>query len=136
MGEAMPVRASDDQDGRCHDQGSASIWVLTFTALVLLAGVLSMTLAAVGSARARASAAADLAALAGAGHLADGSGCQWAREAALRNFANLLDCRAGPSDITVSVSVPLRLALPRLPASASIRSTARAGTTPDAVSRE
>jgi secretion/DNA translocation related TadE-like protein len=97
--------------------------------------MLSMTLSAVGVARARASAAADLAALAGAGHLFDGSGCHWARDAALRNSANLSDCRVSPSDITVSVSVPVRLVFPRLPASASMRATARAGTTPGVATR-
>src|SRR4051812_46036582 len=129
-----PVREARDHERGCADRGSASIWVLTGTALVLLAGALSMTITAVGVARTRAAAAADLAALAAAQHLSDGSACTWALAAAHRNAADLSDCRPELTDVTVSVKVPLHL--PFLPSqqTAFIRASARAGPTTDAIS--
>ena len=112
---------------RFDDRGSASIWVLSVTALVLLIGALTMTVTSVGVGRARAAAAADMAALAGAAHLSDGPACWWAREAAGRNSADLSDCQVGPMDITVSVRVPVRVPFWPVPAGASVRATARAG---------
>lgn len=112
---------------RSRDRGSASIWVLSVTALVLFIGAVTMTITAAGVGRARAEAAADLAALAGAQHVSDGWACRWAREAAGRNFAVLSDCRVGLTDVTVSVAVPVRVPFWPFPAGASVRATSRAG---------
>src|SRR5690348_8335911 len=101
--------------------------MLSVAALVLLIGALTMTVAAIGVGRARATAAADVAALAGAQHVSEGTACQWAREAARRNSAKLSDCRAGAGDVTVSVTVPMRVPFWPLPAGTSVRATARAG---------
>ena len=116
---------------RLVDRGSASIWVLCVSALVLLMGALTMTVTSLDVGRARAAAAADVSALAGAQHLTGGSACRWAREAAKRNSAVLSDCRVESTDVTVSVTVsvtvPVRLPFWPLPAGASVRATARAG---------
>lgn len=133
MPRVASMRQRDNQARGCRDQGSASLWVLTLSALVLLTGGFAATLTAVGADRTRAAAAADLAALAAAQHLADGSACQWAREAALRNSASLGKCQAGFSDVTVTVRVPVRLPFSRLPAGASVSASARAGPRTDGV---
>ena len=101
--------------------------MLSVATLVLLSGAVTMTMTAVGVVRARAAAAADLAALAGAQHVSDGSACRWAREAAGRNSAYLSDCRIGAIDVTVSVTVPVRVPFWPFPPGASVRATARAG---------
>lgn len=112
---------------RSDDRGSASIWVLSVSALVVLMGALTMTVTSVGVGRARAAAAADVSALAAAQHLSDGLACRWAREAAARNSAVLSACRVASTDVTVSVTVPVRLPFWPLPGGASVRATARAG---------
>lgn len=127
-GEQRSGTSGEERGGASSDEsGSASIWVLTFSALVLLAASLTMTVTALGVGRARAAAAADLAALAAAQHLTDGSACQWAREAARRNAVELSQCRPGSADVTVSVTVPLRLPFWSTAGRASVRATARAG---------
>jgi secretion/DNA translocation related TadE-like protein len=102
------------------------MWMLSMSALVLLVGALTLTITAIGVGRARASAAADLAALAAAQHLSGGSACEWAMEAARRNAATLLGCRPWATDVSVSVSVPLRV--PFWSRSlAAVKASARAG---------
>lgn len=101
--------------------------MLTLASLVLFVGAVTMTMSAIGVGRARATAAADVAALAGAQHLSDGSACRWAQEAARRNSAELSVCQPATMDVTVSVTMPVRLPFWPLRLPVSLRATARAG---------
>ncbi len=89
------------------DRGSASLWVLGVgLAVLLFAGAV----AAAGSvlvAKHRAQAAADLGALAGAVHAAEGPevACAWARQIVEGNGASLVECRVDGLDVVVGVDV-------------------------------
>jgi len=76
------------------DDGSGSVLVLTAACVLLLAGMLLTSLAAVGVARHRAASVADLSALAAASsaHLGSGPACEAARAVADRSAARLLAC--------------------------------------------
>ncbi len=88
-----------------RDEGSASIWVLGVgLAVVLLAATVAFTGGCV-VARHRARAAADLAALAGAGHAAAGedAACRRAARVAGAQHARVAACRLDGLDLTVTV---------------------------------
>ncbi|MBM7771405.1 secretion/DNA translocation related TadE-like protein [Actinokineospora baliensis] len=103
------------------DGGFATVfaaWVITgLLSLVLMV----MTVAGAVSARHRAESAADLGALAAAGHVLDGQACARARWVVERAGAELVGCAVSGWDATVEVAVrPAALI-------GSARATARAG---------
>lgn len=117
--------------GRPRDEaGLATIWTL------VLAGVLSALVGAsglvlgVGTVRARAAAAADLAALAAAGTLpamgADAA-CRRAAEVAAANGARLESCVPAGAVVAIDVSVPLPRLLSTLAGAERVTRRARAG---------
>ncbi len=113
------------------DRGSATIWVLACTALVLLVGVAVSLRTSAVLARHRAESAADLAALAAAvriGYLTDV--CGGAAPVAQANGASLVRCSPRVADDgrsgVVDVAVSVRIRLPGLGTRRSI-ATARAG---------
>jgi secretion/DNA translocation related TadE-like protein len=113
------------------DSGSASVWVLACSALVLLIGVATSMRTAAVLARHRAESAADFAALAAAGRIGvGGDSCAAAAALAAANGAALVRCRTnlGPDGRTGIVDVSISLAV-RLPVLGTERvvATARAG---------
>ncbi|GAB3263398.1 hypothetical protein GCM10027425_27830 [Alteromonas gracilis] len=86
--------------------GAATVWA---AGLLLLVTFVALTLAGVGGvlvAHRQAQAAADLAALAGAGALQEGQdSCTVADVIAARNGASLIDCREEGAEVVVSVEV-------------------------------
>lgn len=113
------------------DAGSASVWVLTASVLVLLVAVVASARAATVVVRHRAESAADLAALAGAARIGvDGAICPAARAITAANDARLVSCRtrltpdlrSGTIVVRVSVHVHLPFAGTR-----TVTASARAG---------
>lgn len=102
-----------------RDQGSATVIVLciSLVAIFVLTGVVGVGRMAVT--RAKVSAAADLAALAGAA----GGGCEVAQATARANGAELDDCRAEGPDVVVVAVRDVRLAGREF----AVRARARAG---------
>lgn len=107
----MRPGASDGQ------RGSASIWVLACSVLLLVMGVAVSVRTAAVFARHRAEAAADLAALAAAGQIGYASDiCVVAAPVAESNGGRLVSCRASldigarSGTVDVVVSVPIELA--------------------------
>lgn len=102
---------------RQRERGSASIWVLAL-AFVLFAGAVVVSLyGSAVTARHRAAAAADLAALAAAERLWSGDPaepCRIARTVASRNGAVVDECRVGTGYATVTTEVRFRGVLTRL----------------------
>lgn len=117
--------------GHRGDRGSASIWVLACSALVLLIGVAAALRSTAVLARHRAEAGADFAALAAAERIGVGDdSCAAAAELATANGAALVGCdlQPGPDGRSgiVDVSVRLTVTLPVLGAQ-RVTATARAG---------
>ena len=113
------------------DKGSASVWVLACSALVLLIGVATSMRTAAVLARHRAESAADFAALAAAGRIGlGGDSCAAAAALAAANGAALVHCRTNLATDgrtgTVEVSVSLAVRLPGL-GMERVVATARAG---------
>ena len=113
------------------ERGSASVWVLAVSILLLLVGAMATVRGAAVLARHRAEAAADVAALAAAGRFGTGDDpCRAAAVVARRNSASLVGCRvrAGPSGRggLVDVVVARSLWLPGL-GRTLVRASARAG---------
>jgi secretion/DNA translocation related TadE-like protein len=81
--------------------------VLAIAALIALLGAGTAAVAAVGVARQRAAAVADLAALAGAQHALEGPAvaCGWARRLAAADDAVLLGCRVAGDVVEVEAQV-------------------------------
>jgi secretion/DNA translocation related TadE-like protein len=116
------------------DRGSASIWVLACSAVLLLAGVAAALRVTAVLARHRAESAADFAALAAAGRIGEAAdGCAVARAIAAANEAVLVRCQsalaADGRSGTVDVAVTLSVRLPALGVQ-RITATARAGRLP------
>lgn len=110
--------------GRRADVGSATVWVLTASALVLAAGLVATVLSAAVLARHRAEAAADLGALAAADAALQGraAACARAGRVAAAGKAVLVRCVVSNATAEVVVEVPGRGVLGRLaPASARSR---------------
>jgi len=113
------------------DRGSATIWVLTCSTLVLLLALVVAIRAAAALARHQAEAAADLAALAGAsriGYVGDAAGiCGTAEAIAIANGGLLLACSASlqPDGLSGTVSVRAEV-FARLPVVGDVRATASA----------
>ena len=94
------------------ERGSATVWVLALAGLLALLGVALMLVGGAVVARHRASAAADLAALAAAGRavLADPAACATAARLARANGAELEGCVVRPEAVVeVRVRVLVRL---------------------------
>lgn len=114
-----------------REAGSASIWVLSCAALLLLVASVAVLRAAAIVARHRAESAADLAALAAAGRIGiTDAMCPAAAAVAVRNGATLVSCTTalapdGRSG-TVTARVALRVSLP-LVGSREVIASARAG---------
>jgi secretion/DNA translocation related TadE-like protein len=97
---------------RDRERGSASIWVLTCSALVLLVGIVAAMRASAVLARHRAESATGLAALAAAARIGfGGEVCAAAAPIAAANGAALLDCRAdlAPDGLSGTVVVRVRV---------------------------
>lgn len=126
--------------GFSRECGSASIWVLAFGLLVLVVGYAAVLREAAVLGRHRAEAAADLAALAGAGRIGVGLDyCAVAGRIAVANGAVLTGCqlvlapdgRSGTVEVRVRVAIGLAGAtgLPGL-ADMGVLASARAGRVP------
>lgn len=88
-----------------HDErGSATVLGLILILVCLLVGVLAVSLGELAGARARLSAAADLAALAGAAHDLQGDQCAAAARVAALGRADLVACELNGEDVAVTVS--------------------------------
>jgi secretion/DNA translocation related TadE-like protein len=118
---------------RRGDDGSASVWAVGITALLLVALLLIAFVVDVLAARSRAAAAADLAALAGAPAAAESSStaCGSAASVAAANGATLSSCRTAQDAIDVRATVtlhdPWRSWLALLAGTDSITAGSRAG---------
>lgn len=91
------------------DHGSASVWAVGITALLLVALLLIAFVVDVLAARSRAGAAADLAALAGApaASVSSSTACGSAASVAVANGATLSSCQASEASIDVRATVTL-----------------------------
>lgn len=97
---------------RRGERGSATVWVLGLSAVLGVVGVAVVLMGAAVTARHRASTAADMAALAAAGHavLGDPAPCVVAARIARANGAALDRCTVGAeATVEVTVGVPVRL---------------------------
>lgn len=90
---------------RSADAGSATLWTLVFAAVLTLVGMVSVMIAAGLTTHRKAAAAADLAALAGAGRsLTDERvACEVATRSAMANDATLVSCRIVDRSVVVVV---------------------------------
>jgi len=98
--------------GSSAERGSATVWVLAFSAVLATIGLAVVLVGAAVVARHRATAAADLAALAGAVRAVRGDAdpCATAATVAAANSAQLLSCSVGDDAVVeVRVGVPVRL---------------------------
>ncbi len=114
------------------DRGAATVVWLTAISLVLVLGLVGIAMTELASGRAKAAAAADLGALAGAEHVLDGTQCAVARRIVAANGATLTRCSTASSDVEVQVAVSPGKLLTALAARAGnraprIKMTARAG---------
>jgi secretion/DNA translocation related TadE-like protein len=97
---------------RTHERGSATVWVLALGGVLALVGAAALLVGGATLARHRATAAADLSALAAAGRAmaGDADACATAAALASANAAELTSCTVGPGAVVdVSVSVPVWL---------------------------
>lgn len=97
-----------------RDRGSATVVWIAALVLFLVFGSVAFALTEFSSARARVSAAADLAALAAANRAMFADGCDRAAAIARANDAQLRTCERTGSDVVVSVEGRARGALARL----------------------
>ncbi|WP_433557626.1 Rv3654c family TadE-like protein [Pseudonocardia xinjiangensis] len=99
---------------RPRDDGIATVWAAAAAAVIVAALLLGLHLGAAVAARHRAEAAADLAALAAAGHAVHGAeaACRRAEVIAERMGAAVARCLLSEWDALVEVHVAVPLALP------------------------
>ena len=98
--------------GPSGERGSATVWVVALGGLLAALGVAGVLVGAAVTGRHRATAAADLAALAGAARavVGDPTACSVAARIAAENGAQLQTCTSVPGGIVdVRVRVPVRL---------------------------
>lgn len=95
---------------RDREDGSASVWLLALSMVVVALIAASTVVMAALTTRTRAASAADLAALAAAGHALDGpaAACVVARRIAEANGARLLHCQVRDAVADVVAVVTLR----------------------------
>ncbi len=116
------------------DRGAATILGVAIIVVCLIGGLIGVGLGELAAARAHIASAADLAALAGASHVLDGTdgACKAAIGTAQRNGAALTSCTVEGSDVVVALRIPAprivravaRMAHAQAPA---LRAGARAG---------
>jgi secretion/DNA translocation related TadE-like protein len=97
---------------RSAERGSASVWVLALAGVLALIGLAVALVGLAAVARHRATAAADLAALAAAGGAVEGEAdpCAGAATVAVANGASLRTCTVDPAAVAdVAVVVPVDL---------------------------
>ncbi|MGV1037229.1 MAG: Rv3654c family TadE-like protein [Candidatus Nanopelagicales bacterium] len=85
------------------DRGAATIYVMAMALICLVAAVAAVAIGEVAIARARASSAADLAALAAADNRQSGAPCERAGSVAAAGGARLTSCEQVGSDVLVQV---------------------------------
>jgi secretion/DNA translocation related TadE-like protein len=112
-----------------RDRGSATIWLTALAALLVGACWAALAIGQAVVARHRASAAADLAALAAVSQAADGPGrgCAAAARVASAQRASVTRCVLGRDSVTVLVQVPIRGPLLPLSPLVGALAEARAG---------
>jgi secretion/DNA translocation related TadE-like protein len=95
----------------CGDRGSVTIWAAGMAGLLWLGASAAVVYGGAVAGRHRAEAAADLAALAVAVHVPDGtaSACAIGTRIAVRNGASVRDCRVVGPDVEVVVSTRVDL---------------------------
>lgn len=100
--------------GESCDAGIATVWAAAGIAVVMTAVLLGLQLGTAVAARHRAEAAADLAALAAAGHSVHGAeaACRRADEIAAAMGGEITACELAGWDVLVEVQVPVPVALP------------------------
>ena len=93
------------------DRGSGTIWIAAMAAILCVVASTVMLLGLAQTARHKANSAADLAALAAAQVLVDGTGspCAVASGTAATNGARLASCAVAGEIVSVSISVDVRL---------------------------
>ncbi|WP_051300785.1 Rv3654c family TadE-like protein [Actinomadura rifamycini] len=113
--------------GGAGERGVGTVWVVAFMAVIWVGGVAALAVGGVRAARHRGDAAADLAALAGAAHVASGraAACGRARDIAAASGARLRTCTVR-GDV-VEVRVVVRVKGPGKIGDLQIVSRARAG---------
>ena len=97
---------------RSDERGSATVWVIALSGVLAVIGTAAVLVGAATVARHRATAAADLSALAAAGQAVLGfpDACDAAAALARANAAELTACTVGSGAVVeVSVSVPVQL---------------------------
>jgi secretion/DNA translocation related TadE-like protein len=87
------------------DDGFVAIALAGFVLVLVSVAVVVTSLGAVAVARHRAAAAADLAVLAGAAHVLDGTSCRAAAQVAQAQGATVDSCEVQGQEVTVVVSV-------------------------------
>ena len=93
--------------GRRHERGAATLLAVSFLGVLVLVGAALGVVGAMVVAHRTAQSVADLAALAGAGAIADGvDPCAAASGSAQANGARLEGCTASSREVTVTVTVP------------------------------
>ncbi len=100
-----------DEAPRSAERGSAGVWVLALSGVVLLAGAASVLAGVAMIGRHEAGTAADLSALAAASRALSGSeiACSSAEEIANANGADLQSCSLGPDGVVnVAVTVTVQ----------------------------
>jgi|GEM_PF-1311494 len=118
--------------GSRHDGGAATVIWLSVISVVVTFGLVGIAVGELASGRAKASAAADLGALAGADHVITGDQCAAARRVVSANGARLTRCVTSVSDVEIEVSVRPAGLIARIARGAGesapqIRMSARAG---------
>nr|WP_273736468.1 Rv3654c family TadE-like protein [Mycolicibacterium septicum] len=106
-----PPRRQQSPNPASGERGSATLLAAAMIALVFAFAAGGAYLGAAVTARHRAQAAADLAALGAAGAVVSGpdAACRQATHVAARMRAVLADCRIDGLDVVLQVSVPVRL---------------------------
>jgi secretion/DNA translocation related TadE-like protein len=119
-------RRYDRHDDRHDDRGVTTVWAATAVAVLIAVLAAMLDLAGATAVRHRAEAAADLAALAAAGHALDGeeAACARAAEVATSGGARVVLCRLRGWEVLVEVEVGVRLSLL---GATTVRGRARAG---------
>ncbi|GIE89432.1 helicase/secretion neighborhood TadE-like protein [Actinoplanes regularis] len=106
-GAALPLFWRGRTSGDVRDRGAASIFVLAVGLFLVAAGVAGAMVVAARVARHAARNAADLAALAGAGHAIEGAAaaCAAAARYAVANGARLTSCEVSGLEVVVRAEV-------------------------------
>ncbi|MEV4251860.1 Rv3654c family TadE-like protein [Spirillospora sp. NPDC049652] len=93
------------------DRGAGTVWVLAFLGVIWAVGLAAIVVGGVRVARHRVEAAADLGALAGAGHVGEGeeAACRAVREVAADSGGRVASCAVRGRIVEVSTDAVVRL---------------------------